>query len=47
VMMARRTAGEIELVIDIAALVLDHVRRYPSTSGSSTVPDSFPDGRTR
>jgi transcriptional regulator with XRE-family HTH domain len=33
VMMARRTAGEIDLVIDIAALVLDHVRRYPGGQG--------------
>ncbi len=28
-MMSRRPAGDIDLVIDIAALVLDHIRRFP------------------
>jgi len=32
-MMSRRTAGEIDLVIDVAALVLDHVGRYPAARG--------------
>jgi len=49
VMMARRTAGEIDLVIDIAALVLDHVRRYSSVArGSAVASETLPDGgRTR
>jgi hypothetical protein len=29
-MMSRLEAGEIELVIEVAAVVLDHVRRYPT-----------------
>ncbi len=33
-MMSRRPAGEIELVIDVAASVLDHIRRHSSATGS-------------
>lgn len=43
-MMSRRSAGEIDLVIDIAALVLDHVRRFPTTRGSPAVQNSSSDG---
>ena len=47
IMMARRSAGGIELVIDIAALVVNHIHRSPVARASAIAAEPPEVGRPR